>query len=81
MKIKLFNILDIFKKKKPDATLQTKFEELENIDPYISEKVISLEKYFPLLKEWDNCLIFNKSDEDNYNDLQFGVVKKGTYGT
>jgi len=45
MKIKLFNILDIFKKKKPDATLQTKFEDLENIDPYISEKVISLEKY------------------------------------
>ena len=38
---------------------------------------LQLEKYFPLLKEWDNCLIFNKSDEDNYNDLQFGVVKKG----
>jgi hypothetical protein len=43
--------------------------------------IIQLEKYFPLLKEWDNRLIFNKSDEDNYNDLQFGVVKKGTYGT
>jgi len=43
--------------------------------------ILQLEKYFPLLKEWDNCLIFNKSDEDNYNDLQFGVVKKGTYGT
>ena len=27
------------------------------------------EKYFPLLKEWDNCLIFNKSDEDNYNKI------------
>jgi hypothetical protein len=38
MKIKLFNVLDIFKKKKPEATLQTSFEELENIDPYISKK-------------------------------------------
>jgi hypothetical protein len=45
MKIKLFNILDIFKKKKPDATLQTSFEELENIDPYISKNVISIKKY------------------------------------
>jgi hypothetical protein len=45
MKIKLFNILDIFKKKKPNATLQTSFEELENIDPYISKNVISIKKY------------------------------------
>jgi predicted nucleotidyltransferase len=45
MKIKLFNVLDIFKKKKADATLQTKFEELENINPYISKNVISIEKY------------------------------------
>jgi hypothetical protein len=45
MKIKLFNVLDIFKKKKPEATLQTSFEELENIDPYISKNVISIKKY------------------------------------
>ena len=45
MKIKLFNILNIFKKKKPEATLQTSFEELENIDPYISKNVISIKKY------------------------------------
>ena len=38
---------------------------------------LQLEKYFPLLKEWDNCLIFNKSDKDNYDEVQFGVVKKG----
>jgi hypothetical protein len=45
MKIKLFNVLDIFKKKKPEATLQTSFEELENIDPYIFKNVISIKKY------------------------------------
>jgi hypothetical protein len=45
MKIKLFNVLDIFKKKKPEATFQTSFEELENIDPYISKNVISIKKY------------------------------------
>ena len=46
-----------------------------------TEMRVQLEKYFPLLKDWDNCLVFMKCEEENYNDLQFGVVKKGTYGT
>jgi len=46
MKIKLFNILDIFKKKKPnDNNFKQVLEELENIDPYISKNVISIKKY------------------------------------
>ena len=46
-----------------------------------TEMRVQLEKYFPLLKDWDNCLVFMKCEEENYNDLQFGVIKKGTYGT
>ena len=42
-----------------------------------TEMRIQLEKYFPLLKDWDNCLVFMKCEEENYNDLQFGVIKKG----